>query len=47
MKNYSHSHKFLFSGYTFEQQQKFIALREELRKELEKEFEEIFNIGGM
>lgn len=43
VKNYSNPHKFLFRGYTFEQQQKWMLRREELRKELEKEFEEIFD----
>lgn len=43
IKNYSNKNKFLFRGYTFEQQQRFIARREELRKELKKEFEEMFD----
>ena len=44
MNNYSDKNKFLYRGYTFEQQQKFIARREELRKELEKDFKDMFVI---
>jgi len=43
VKNYSHPYKFLFCGYTFDQQRDWLLRREELRKELEKEFQEIFN----
>jgi len=43
VKNYSAKSKFLYDGYSFDQQQKRLLRREELRKELKKEFEEIFN----
>jgi len=44
MEDYSNSHKFLFNGYNFEQQQKWMNRREELRLKLTEEFEEIFNV---
>jgi len=43
LKNYPDSHKFLYDGYYFDQQQKRLLRREELREELKKEFEDIFN----
>lgn len=44
MEDYSNSHKFLFNGYNFDQQQKWMKRREELRLKLTEEFEEIFDV---
>ena len=45
VKNYSTKSKFLYDGYSFDQQQKWLLRREELREELKREFEEIFVEG--